>query len=61
MQLAVNVRQEENGKCIAWCEALPGCTARGDDQQQAIAKIEQAIQGYLASLNVAAPVRVVRA
>ncbi len=55
MKLVIKVRQDDSGSCTAWCPALPGCSARGESREQALDKLDHAIKGYLASLNVATP------
>jgi len=51
MKLCVRVRRNARGGFIAACPSLPGCVSCGDTEQQARDNIEQAIRGYLASLN----------
>lgn len=56
MKLAIHIQQDaEMHSYTAWCPALPGCQARANTQQEARQKIEQAVDGYLASLNVSRP------
>lgn len=55
MNLSIKVRQDECGHFVAWCPALPGCSARGNTSEQAITKLEQAVRGYLSSMDVVAP------
>jgi len=47
----VRVRQNEQGGFTATCPSLPGCTSTGQTEQQAKAILEEAIRGYLASVN----------
>lgn len=54
MKLIVKVQQSQ-GKFRAWCPALPGCRAHGESHDHARKQLEEAIRGYLASLNVAPP------
>ena len=39
----------------AWCPALPGCSVFGQSKEEAQDKIRHAVEGYLASLDVALP------
>ncbi len=55
MRLAIHFMHLPNGYCRASCPALPGCTVYGETREQARARIQDAISGYLASLDVALP------
>jgi predicted RNase H-like HicB family nuclease len=55
MRLPIRIRNDARGQFVASCEALPGCSARAESYEQAVDRLEQAIHGYLASLNVATP------
>jgi predicted RNase H-like HicB family nuclease len=41
---------DEDGYWIAECPSLPGCVSQGDTEQEAIANIREAIEGYIESL-----------
>ena len=41
---------DEDGYWIAECPSLPGCVSQGDTEQEAIANIREAIDGYIESL-----------
>jgi antitoxin HicB len=45
------IEQDEDGIFVAECPALPGCISQGKTRQVAIANIQDAIKGYLASLR----------
>jgi len=49
MKFAITLEQDEDGFIIASCPALPGCHSQGKTRQEAIANIEEAIRGYIAS------------
>ncbi len=55
MKLVVKISREVGGAYRASCPALPGCVVWGQSREEAKTKINQAIEGYLASLNVALP------
>ena len=57
MQLAIEIKGRLNGTYQACCPALPGCKVLGLSREDAESKIAQAIEGYLASLDVALPPR----
>lgn len=54
MELAVKIIQRA-GSYEAWCPALPGCRIRAESQKQAHKQIRLAVEGYIASMNVALP------
>jgi len=60
MKLLIKISREEDGTYRAWCPALPGCVAHGSSRQEAADSIDEAVDGYLASLNVAIPAQVSR-
>ena len=49
MKFAVTLEQDEDGFIVASCPALPGCHSQGRTKEEAIANIEEAIRGYIAS------------
>lgn len=51
MKLLTIIEQDEDGKFIARCPALPGCVSQGDTRAEARTNILDAIQGYVASLR----------
>ncbi len=51
MRLCVRIRQNERGRYVASCPSLPGCVSAGVTEQQAKDNLEEAIRGYLASVN----------
>jgi len=55
MKIAVEIAQVGRGGFRAWCPSLPGCTVLGQSRKEATDRIDEAIWGYLASLNVALP------
>ena len=55
MKLVAKITEREGGNFYAWCPALPGCWVVGQSRQEARQKISEAIEGYLASLDVCLP------
>jgi antitoxin HicB len=51
MKFKVVIEQDEDGKYVAQCPALPGCVSEGMNRAEAVANIKDAIEGYLASLR----------
>lgn len=45
------IEQDEDGVFVAECPDLPGCISQGKTHQEAEANIQEAIQGYLESLE----------
>lgn len=58
MKLCVRVRQTQRGRFIANCPSLPGCVSSGQTEQQARDNLQEAITGYLASVNDFVPARI---
>jgi antitoxin HicB len=51
MKYRTIIDQDEDGKFVATCPALPGCVSQGDTRAEARANIADAIRGYLTSLR----------
>jgi antitoxin HicB len=51
MKYRVVVEVDEDGVFVAECPALPGCVSQGKTRQEALANIQGAMQGYVASLK----------
>jgi len=47
VKLRVIVEQDEAGYYVAEVPALPGCLSQGKTQEEAIANIKEAIEGWL--------------
>jgi predicted RNase H-like HicB family nuclease len=41
----------EDGFWVAECPSLPGCVSQGENREQAIANIREAIEGYILALK----------
>jgi antitoxin HicB len=51
MKYRVVVEVDEDGIYVAECPALPGCVSQGKSREEALANIQDAMQGYVASLK----------
>ncbi len=51
MKYRVLIEQDEDGVYVVECPSLPGCISQGKTRAEALANIQDAIQGYLASLK----------
>jgi antitoxin HicB len=51
MHYRVHIEQDEDGVYVAECPSLPGCVSQGKTRSEALANIQDAIQGYVASLQ----------
>jgi antitoxin HicB len=51
MKFRVLIQPDEDGVFVAECPTLPGCISQGKTRAEAITNIEDAIQGYLASVK----------
>jgi len=56
MTYQVTLQQSPNGELIAACPALPGCVAKGRNEQEALHRIKEAITAWMwnPDLHVAA-------
>jgi predicted RNase H-like HicB family nuclease len=55
MSLAIRIAKERNQSYHAWCPALPGCEVYGRSAEEVRSRIEDAVRGYVARLEVALP------
>lgn len=60
MKLAVKIGKNEHGGFTAVCTSLPGCYTRGTTVEEARARLDEAIRGYIASLNNFLPENVMK-
>jgi predicted RNase H-like HicB family nuclease len=51
MKFRVLIEQDEDGAFVATCPSLPGCVSQGRTRAEARANIQDAVTGYLASLE----------
>lgn len=60
MRMTVQITRGSDGFYRARCPALPGCSVVALTRDEAHAEIAEAVEGYLASLDVALPRELVR-
>jgi len=58
MRLTARIVRRPDGTFQAWCPSLPGCRVAGQTQEEAWSRIQTAVNGYVASLGAALPVRI---
>jgi predicted RNase H-like HicB family nuclease len=51
MRFRVLIEQDEDGVYVATCPSLPGCVSQGKTRNEARTAIQDAIEGYIASLK----------
>lgn len=51
MKFRILIQEDEDCVFIAECPTLPGCISQGRTRPEVIRNIQDAIQGYLASLK----------
>ncbi len=51
LKFRIIIELDEDGVFTAECPSLPGCISEGKTRKEAIANIQDAIKGYLASLK----------
>lgn len=51
MKFRIIIQPDEDGVFVAECPTLPGCISQGATRAEAITKVQDAIQGYLTSLE----------
>ena len=55
MKLAITIQQQTDGTYWASCPSLPGCAVCGETKEDVHSRIDLAVQGYLARLDVCLP------
>ena len=51
MKFRILIQKDEDGVFVAECPTLPGCISQGQTRAEAIANIQDAMSGYIASLK----------
>jgi antitoxin HicB len=51
MKYRIIIEQDEDGVFIAECPSLPGCISQGKTRHEAVIKIQDAMKGYIESLE----------
>lgn len=59
MKIAIRIRARADGHYVAHCPSLPGCVASARTREAAEQNMREAVIGYLASLNVLLPPRMI--
>ena len=49
MRLIVTLQRDESGMIVAECPAIPGCVSQGQNEEEALGNIQEAIRGCLES------------
>ena len=55
MKLEIRMKQQRDGTYRVCCPSLPGCSVYGQTKEDAHSKINLAVHGYLARLDVCLP------
>ena len=51
MKYRVLIEPDEDGIFVAKCPSLPGCVSQGKNRSETLKNIQEAIEGYVASLK----------
>lgn len=51
MKFRIHIEQDEDGQFVSSCPTLPGCWSQGATRDEAVKNIQDAIVGYLESLE----------
>jgi predicted RNase H-like HicB family nuclease len=51
MRFAIILEKDQDGFIVASCPALQGCHSQGKTKAEALANIQEAIRGYIASMR----------
>lgn len=51
VKFRVLIEQDEDGVFVATCPSLPGCVSQGKSREEARRNIQDAVEGYIASLK----------
>jgi predicted RNase H-like HicB family nuclease len=51
MKLCIHVMKTDDGRFTAVCSSLPGCVSTGQTRDQAVEKLHDAIEGYIAAIG----------
>jgi predicted RNase H-like HicB family nuclease len=51
MRYRILIEQDEDRVFVAECPSLPGCISQGKSRKEALSNIQDAIKGYLESLE----------
>ena len=51
MKYRILIEEDEDGAFVAECPSLPGCISQGKTRKEAVDNIQDAMRGYLESLQ----------
>jgi len=51
MRYRILIEQDEDGIFVVECPSLPGCISQGNTRKEALKNIQDAIKGYIESLE----------
>lgn len=51
MKYRILIERDEDGVYVVECPSLPGCISQGKTRQEALENIQDAIKGYIVSLQ----------
>ena len=51
MRYRILIGQDEDGIFVAECPAFPGCISQGENRKEALDNIQDALKGYIKSLQ----------
>ena len=51
LKLRVVFESDEDGWVVASCPTLPGCHSQGRTKDEALANLQEAVEGYVASMG----------
>ena len=51
MKYRIIIEQDEDGIYVAQCPSLPGCISQGKTRKEALNNIEDAMKGYMFSME----------
>jgi len=51
MKYRIIIEEDEDGAFVAECPSLPGCISQGRTRKEAVDNIQDAMRGYLESLQ----------
>jgi predicted RNase H-like HicB family nuclease len=60
MKLCVHIKKDHEGRFVAYCPSLPGCKTGGQTREEARDNLDDAIRGYIASLDHFEPDEIVQ-
>ena len=53
MTFIITLERDESGMIVAQCPAIPGCVSQGEDEEEAVENLREAIVGCLEARHAA--------